>query len=711
MKPLDPPIVRRIGNLEIVALESASQAKGLVASLSVGMPGEAARSLEPVMLGDPARREVFARTLAAKAGADEGAVEATLVDLAQSIIAVRVDEVRRAKARKPRVPDTITALATADEAAPPAIRERAERLLRDPGFLWRAARVVHLLGVEGEVPAILTIYLIATTRLLPDAAAATVKGDPSIGKNYVVKKTLQLIPPREIVAAEAVSGRALYHIGEGLRRKVLVITEVAGASAAQESVRWITSEGQLRMLITIKDPKTGEFRTEPQVVPGPTAVIETTPDAELKEDDETRNLSVFLNGSPEQTKKVLVRLAKLADDEEPIADEEVEVFREAQRILGGPGTMNRVRVPFAGVLANAFPTHMVRARRDFGRLLTLIKAIAFLHQFQRHRDAKGRILAQPEDYFYGAVVSEEFFRRSLARLPPQSQEILETAQKEFSSYETVEGQGRDEHLVAVRPEFTRADIADKGGKSLDWVEKWARPLQNAWFEVVEGGKGRRYKYRLRTASVVDLRLPDWTTLPTVPTGSDAGESEPAVEPALPLAANGCRTSDGSDGHTCIFNPLEADPSCPKCHARPDGASEVAAARPDQQERNTSDAPASEVVGSVGSSLPSPGTIGGSDRSAAADADGQNQYLLTPPKARPWATPAEPGLDLSQQARLARTVDVVRSMTTGGKPAEQSDVHKALVRIGHSAYHAITDIDLLLERGILIRVGDRGLMVA
>src|SRR5215208_3214574 len=60
---------------------------------------------------------------------------------------------------------------------------------------------------------------------------------------------------------------------------------------------------------------------------------------------------------------------------------------------------HRVFIPYATILADLIPPVAVRLRRDFGAVLNLIRAHALLHQANRHRDAKGRIVATiEEDY-------------------------------------------------------------------------------------------------------------------------------------------------------------------------------------------------------------------------------------------------------------------------------------------------------------------------
>jgi hypothetical protein len=59
-----------------------------------------------------------------------------------------------------------------------------------------------------------------------------------------------------------------------------------------------------------------------------------------------------------------------------------------------------VTVPFAGELAIELgrSPQSARVRRDFSRLLALIKTVAVLRHVQRTRDANGRLLAEIADY-------------------------------------------------------------------------------------------------------------------------------------------------------------------------------------------------------------------------------------------------------------------------------------------------------------------------
>ena len=62
------------------------------------------------------------------------------------------------------------------------------------------------------------------------------------------------------------------------------------------------------------------------------------------------------------------------------------------------GQHNEVWIPYAISLAKDIPAMHVRQRRDFKLLLNAIKTLAIMHQVNRERDHRGRIIANLTDY-------------------------------------------------------------------------------------------------------------------------------------------------------------------------------------------------------------------------------------------------------------------------------------------------------------------------
>ena len=55
-------------------------------------------------------------------------------------------------------------------------------------------------------------------------------------------------------------------------------------------------------------------------------------------------------------------------------------------------------MPFAHQLTDSLPKDRLEVRRTFGHLLSLIKAVALLYQFQRQRNHQNQIIATVQDY-------------------------------------------------------------------------------------------------------------------------------------------------------------------------------------------------------------------------------------------------------------------------------------------------------------------------
>src|ERR671912_426904 len=86
----------------------------------------------------------------------------------------------------------------------------------------------------------------------------------------------------------------------------------------------------------------------------------------------------------------------LAEEERLEADQ--KPWHALQHWLESPSATRRVTIPYAKALAKMIPPLAVRLRRDFGALLSLIRAHAILHQATRERDDRGRLVATLDDY-------------------------------------------------------------------------------------------------------------------------------------------------------------------------------------------------------------------------------------------------------------------------------------------------------------------------
>jgi hypothetical protein len=298
---------------------------------------------------------------------------------------------------------------------PADLRAEAEALLRDPRLMLHVANAVEAMGVAGEQPLGVTLYLVGTSRKLRRPLAAMVKGPTASGKSFVIERAARLMPPESVLVATQITPQALFHMTPGVLRHCFVIAgerarrDDDDTAEATRALREMISAGRLSKLMPVKfghDLQTVLIEQE-----GPIAYVESTTLTAVFEEDENRCISVCTDERPTQTRRVLTRAASdyagvaTAGNAGRVA----QVHHTAQRLLA----RREVVVPYAPRLAELLPEERVEARRAFPQLVSLIQASALLHQYQRPSDGEGRVVAVREDYHLARWLLADPMRRLL----------------------------------------------------------------------------------------------------------------------------------------------------------------------------------------------------------------------------------------------------------------------------------------------------------
>jgi DNA primase len=286
------------------------------------------------------------------------------------------------------VEDAQAAAAAPEEAGPApmsaAEREAALELLCSPGLLGRVTDAFGALGVVGERDGALAAWLTLTSRLSDRPLGAIVQSSSAAGKSTLADAALSLLPPEAKVAYSAMTGQALYYLGNAdLAHKALYIAEEEGASRASYPLKLLVSEGRLSIAAAGKDPATGRLVTNTYEVSGPVALLMTTTSAELDDELANRLLVLAVDEGRAQTRAVQAaqRQAETLDGLVTRAMRaEVEALHaNAQRLLSPVAVVN----PHAPGLS--FSDRGTRSRRDNAKYLGLVRAVALAHQHQRER--------------------------------------------------------------------------------------------------------------------------------------------------------------------------------------------------------------------------------------------------------------------------------------------------------------------------------------
>jgi hypothetical protein len=268
---------------------------------------------------------------------------------------------------------------------------RCRSLAEAPRILEAFAAAYQAAGAVGEARNAKLLYLALTSRFLQRPVSVAVKGPSSGGKSFGVETVLRFFPPEAVYCLTAISDRALAYTEAELKHRFLVIFEAAGMMGefASYLIRSLLSEGRIVYEMVERQP--GGLVPRRIEKEGPTGLIVTTTAVRLHAENETRLLSLHVTDTRAQTREVMRAIAR---PDRPVFDPGSWIALQ-QWIARAE---HRVQIPFAPALAERIPPVAVRLRRDFGHVLSLIRAHAILHQATRSRDGAGCILATLEDY-------------------------------------------------------------------------------------------------------------------------------------------------------------------------------------------------------------------------------------------------------------------------------------------------------------------------
>ena len=319
-----------------------------------------------------------------------------------------------------------------------------------PDILGRFARDLATLGVVGEEINGRLIYLAITSRLLSRPVSVAVKGPSGSGKSHTTERVLDFFPPSAFLKMTSLSDKALIYTDEDLRHRFLVILELSGMESEGLAylIRTLLSEGFVEHMTVEKEDERHVCRRLRK--DGPTGLIVTTTRNALHPENETRLLSLTTTDTQEQTRKILAAMA---------ADQTARIDLTPWRALQAWLELadREVTIPFASALAAKVRPVAVRLRRDFGALLSLVRAHAILHQASRERDPAGRIVARIDDYAgVRGLIADLVAEGVGATVKPETRETVEAvarlaaAGQDPVTYELVGGELRLDRSSAMR---------------------------------------------------------------------------------------------------------------------------------------------------------------------------------------------------------------------------------------------------------------------
>jgi hypothetical protein len=364
-------------------------------------------------------------------------------------------------------------------------REEAEALLNDPDLLNKFLDATEQLGCVGDEENKVLLLLGLTSRKLDEPINLVIKSESSAGKSFEVMTVAQFHPPEDLLIFSDVTTKALYYTDRDLQHKGLIMFERQGAEAGDYSIRVLQSEKQLRLLVTMKDPKTGQLRAQEIVKDGPVACIETTTRPSLNPENETRCFMLSVDETEEQTRRIFEASNRRYLG--PPVDKAalLRPWQNAQRLL------KPARVFISFVEQIQFPTKPLRVRRDWPRFLALIEAVCLLHQYQRERQIFSGaecLVATIEDYGVAYRLANRILWPTLSGVAPKLKELVSAAKQLHEEREASGAAGT----------FSLKELVERLGWDRKTAAKYVkRALDGGYLEAPDGikqGKATLYQF-------------------------------------------------------------------------------------------------------------------------------------------------------------------------------------------------------------------------
>ncbi|MGH8263396.1 MAG: DNA primase, partial [Steroidobacteraceae bacterium] len=367
---------------------------------------------------------------------------------------------------------------------------------KSPDLLAWIAADFSRCGVVGEAVNALVGYLAAISRKLDRPLALLIQSTSAAGKSSLLDAILRFVPDEDRIVYSAMTGQSLFYMGEiDLKHKVLAIAEEQGAARASYALKLLQSEGELTIASTSKDAATGKLVTEEYHVEGPVMIALTTTAAEVDEELLNRCLVLAVDEGRAQTqaihaaqreRRTLAGLLAKAERERVL-----KTHQDAQRLLEPLAVVN----PYAERLT--FLDDRTRTRRDHEKYLTLIDAIALVHQHQRPIEVTAG--AQPlryvevtlEDIALANQLAHEVLGRTLDELPPQTRRLLTLL------VEQVNRECEVQKICRAQHRFSRRQVreATRWGDTQLKIHL-ARLVELEYLLVHRGGRGQSFEYEL-----------------------------------------------------------------------------------------------------------------------------------------------------------------------------------------------------------------------
>jgi DNA primase len=280
-------------------------------------------------------------------------------------------------------------------------QKQAVEFLTKPSLIKRWNELIGKAGVVGEDNSRIFLMAIAITHKMREPLHALIQGSSGSGKTHLMAKVYNFISLADKKNFTRVTEGSLYNYGMyDLQNKLICIEDLDGMKEeAQFAFRELQSKGMIISSTSTKDDN-GNISAQEKTVYGPIASMSCTTKGEIYEDNMSRCFIIAVDESHEQSKKVIQYQNQKASGQIDEAKEKqcTEFIQTLVNLLKSHDVIN----PYADKVH--LPEEAHKIRRLNGLYQAFVKAITLMHQYQRKKDNKGRLISEKEDLQIAAEI-------------------------------------------------------------------------------------------------------------------------------------------------------------------------------------------------------------------------------------------------------------------------------------------------------------------
>lgn len=363
--------------------------------------------------------------------------------------------------------------------------KQAVEFLRKPNLIKKWNELIGKAGVVGEENSRIFLMAIAITHKMREPLHALIQGSSGSGKTHLMAKVYNFIPQEDKKNFTRVTEGSLYNYGMyDLQNKLICIEDLDGMKEeAQFAFRELQSKGMIISSTSTKDDN-GNISAQEKTVYGPIASMSCTTKGEIYEDNMSRCFIIAVDESAEQSKKVIhYQNMKASGQIDEVKEKQCAEFIQCLvSLLKSCEVIN----PYADKVH--LPEEAHKIRRLNGLYQAFVKAITLMHQYQRKRDNRGRLISEKEDLQIAAEILFESILLKVDELDGSLRQFYER----LKQYIKTKGNGHHESY-----EFGQREVRQSLHVSKSQLQRYLNDLSALEYIRQSGGYSNRgFNYKV-----------------------------------------------------------------------------------------------------------------------------------------------------------------------------------------------------------------------